>query len=128
VRQLALVEEAKGEWSRKYFALRAETLPDNQRVCVLFEDNLTPFELKQFAMQLMQSGKAEVYAVLSAKTGEGDRAEYAYAIASQTVILRDTIKELNRVLNGRGGGRDIVQGTFVADEETIRRALEASFY
>ena len=126
-RQLALIEEAKGDWSRKYFALRAATLPSGQRLCILFEDSLTPFELKQFAMQLMPSGKAEVYAVLSAKTGEGDSAEYAYAIASPTVALRDPIRELNRVLNGRGGGRDIVQGTFAADEATVRRTLLATF-
>lgn len=45
---------------------------------------------------------------------------YSYIIASKSLPLRTMAKEINTVLNGRGGGSDeMIQGTVGADRDTI---------
>ncbi len=49
-----------------------------------------------------------------------DETGYSYIIASQTVNLRETSKEINTALNGRGGGQPtMIQGSFKATKEEI---------
>ena len=53
-----------------------------------------------------------------------DRDGYRYIIGSKQVDLRALSKELNVVLNGRGGGSAaMIQGSAQTDETTIREYI-----
>ena len=46
-------------------------------------------------------------------------------MASQTIDLKTKVKELNALLCGRGGGqKEMVQGTFQTDIETIKKVIQ----
>ena len=53
---------------------------------------------------------------------------YSYVILSQTLNLRDYIKDLNEALCGRGGGKaEVIQGNFKETKENIENALLKTF-
>ena len=57
-----------------------------------------------------------------------ERQGYSYIILSQSLNLRDYVKELNTSLNGKGGGKpDIIQGSFQANKEEIKNVLLKTF-
>ena len=88
----------------------------------LFEEGLTPFELKVFATQVAESKKGAVTALFAPAVSSDGASVYNYVIAWDDARLRDASKTLNQRLNGRGGGKDMVQGSFKAtraDIETI---------
>ena len=50
---------------------------------------------------------------------------YQYVMASQKIDLKIKVNELNDLLAGRGGGqKEMVQGTFRADIETIKKVIQ----
>ena len=57
----------------------------------------------------------------SGKAGDG----YKYSVGSTKTDMPKFIKEANKALNGRGGGRgDIMQGSFSAAAADIERYLK----
>lgn len=60
--------------------------------------------------------KASICAFFS----ETDEGEYSYVIASNSIDVRDLVKELNTTFNGKGGGRpQYAQGKISADKSSI---------
>ena len=55
---------------------------------------------------------------------EGDAGRIAYVIAAGETDLRPACKELNRRLNGRGGGKpQMVQGSWASSWEDAEAAI-----
>ena len=86
---------------------------------VLFEEGLSPDGLRRLCSAVLHTcaGRCACFS--------GDNASgYKYAVGQLGGDLRELVKELNRALNGRGGGKpDFAQGSVQAP----RAAIEAFF-
>ncbi len=112
-----------GELRRKYAQalkenalLRLEQLPSQQgNLCFLLPD--ADGETLRAAANEGVKKCTGLFVCLSGN----DTDAYRYAIASQSLNLREKAKEINAALSGRGGGNDtMIQGSFFCTEETIR--------
>ena len=98
---------------------RASQLPEHQKLLLDFETGLDTVRLREFANTLVESRDAETAAVFC-----GQDQLWSYVIVSRRADLKAVSAELNRRLNGRGGGsRQMIQGTCTADRETITAAV-----
>ena len=89
----------------------------------VFEEDLSPFELKRFAGMLKEKFSESSIGVFSSIEGG-----FNYVIASSDPELPKISKSLNAKLNGRGGGRDgMVQGTYRVDKKTVEEAFDEIF-
>lgn len=121
---LALRDQKIAELTMKIFEIKSQFMPTGAKVVVLFEEGLTPLELRNYATLLSAKGKGRVVAVLSATAPD----TWSYVIVGPIDLMRDASRELNKKLCGRGGGSNgTVQGAFKADAETIRAAIEDQF-
>ena len=120
-------DERIAQMNQRYFEMKTAMLPADQTILTLFEEGLTPFELKLFATQVAESKKAQVTALLAPATAADRALVYNYVIAWDDARLREASKTLNQRLNGRGGGKDMVQGSFKADRAEIETAIAEVF-
>ena len=103
----------------KWLESEAESAADGQKMGVLFEEGLTPVEVRKLADRIQQ--KAELAAVFSG-TDEGG---YQYVICSRIRDVAALGREFNRALSGRGGGKNpMVQGSVKAKRKQIEAFLE----
>lgn len=113
------LREKINELNKKYMKARAELLP-SEKICILAEEGMTMMEIRKFCEYLLKEEKGEICAVLSPKDENG----YNYAIGSNSVNLRNKLKDWNEKLHGKGGGKpEMVQGSFSSDLETIKSVL-----
>lgn len=110
---------------RRYFKLRAESLP-REGVVLVVEEDMTPGELRKGCDVLLEKGGADAYVLLSAAGKES----CFYVIGSASADVRPAGKALNARLSGRGGGsKEAVQGTFHVSlaeaEEAVRQEIES---
>jgi alanyl-tRNA synthetase len=102
------------EYIERGFAGRAASLAGAGDV-LLFEEDLTPDLLPKLAAAVMEQCGG-VCAVFSGNDREG----YKYAAGKKGGDIRAWIRELNRELNGRGGGKPFfAQGSVQADRKAI---------
>ena len=120
-------DERIAQMNQRYFEMKTTMLPADQTILTLFEEGLTPFELKLFATQVAESKKAQVTALLAPAAAADGTVVYNYVIAWDDARLREASKTLNQRLNGRGGGKDMVQGSFKADRAEIETAIAEVF-
>lgn len=107
----------------RYLQFVAAGLKPENGVVTVFEEDLTPFELKRFAGMLKEKFPNDVVGVFSSIDGG-----FNYVIASSDPELPKISKSLNGQLNGRGGGRDgMVQGTYRADKSAVEEAFRETF-
>jgi alanyl-tRNA synthetase len=102
----------------EHFAQRALTLSGAGDV-TLFEEAMESDSLRKLAVAVMEQcgGRCAVFA-------GGDGQGYKYAIGEQNGDLRSFVKELNKALNGRGGGKPFfVQGSVNATRQEIETFL-----
>ncbi|MEY8337141.1 DHHA1 domain-containing protein [Lachnospiraceae bacterium 62-35] len=105
---------------QELFAVRTKGYPDSGQPLVLFEEGMSPIQLRQFCTLLYEKGKGSVVIVCGEKDGS-----FQYAAGSSTVDMKEFAKKANSILNGRGGGsRQMAQGTFQASREEIVKAVE----
>lgn len=89
-----------------------------------FEEGLDADAVRRLAVLMMESC-GELTAVFSGD----DKAGYKYALGKVNGDLRSMVKRLNRVLNGRGGGKPFfAQGSVKASREEIERFFEMEKY
>ena len=113
------------ELLRELLELRAEAAPDGERLVVVFEKDMKPVEIRKYCDLLLKKGKGEVCCVLSGSDKEG---VYSYCLGSTHENMQSSIKILNSILSGRGGGSpQMVQGTFAADAAFIEAELQKMF-
>lgn len=97
---------------KKIFTLKRDSVPEGETCPVFFEEDTEPFELRVFVEMLL-----EKFPSAAALSGN-DRDGYKYAVGSTKTDMASFIKEANKALGGRGGGRgDIMQGSFSASAE-----------
>jgi alanyl-tRNA synthetase len=107
----------------RYLQFVAAGLKPENGVITVFEEDLTPFELKRFAGMLKEKFPNDAVGVFSSIDGG-----FNYVIASSDPELPKISKSLNGQLNGRGGGRDgMVQGTYRADKSAVEEAFRETF-
>ena len=105
---------------RQLFALKAETYPESEEALAVFEEGLSPVQLRQFATLLYEEGKGSVAGVFS----EDENGAFQYALGSSRFDMRGLSRGMNQRLNGRGGGSSLMaQGTFRAGREEIEAAF-----
>lgn len=130
--KLALVPEAveklKNEIQEKDFAngrlwqqlleKKAESYPESNDILAVFEENLSPVQLRQLATMLYEKKKGKIAGVFS---GKEEEQLYQYALGSSQADMRKLSKAMNGALNGRGGGSNLMaQGSFKASAAEIR--------
>ena len=133
--KLALVPEAveklKNEIQEKDFAngrlwqqlleKKAESYPESNDILAVFEENLSPVQLRQLATMLYEKKKGKIAGVFS---GKEEEQLYQYALGSSQADMRKLSKAMNGALNGRGGGSNLMaQGSFKASAAEIREVL-----
>ena len=110
-----------GKLGSSLLALKAGQFPESTEPLIVFEEDLTPIQVRQYATLLYEQNKAGVAAVCS---GNDRDSEYHYALGSSRMDMRALSKAMNSRLSGRGGGSSLMaQGTFRA----AREAIEAAF-
>jgi len=103
---------------KEIFRLRA-SLMEECTTAVLYEDGLSPYDLRLFALQVCE--RAEVAAVFS----QNSAGAFHYAVASKTADAREISAKLNAALNGRGGGKkELAQGSVNASRGEIEKVME----
>lgn len=103
---------------KQIFELKRDSLKEDETCAVFFEENMEPFELRLFAEMLLE--KVPSAAVFSGSDEEG----YKYAVGSTKTDMSAFIKEANKALGGRGGGRgNIMQGAFTASRDETERYI-----
>ncbi|MCI5851218.1 MAG: alanyl-tRNA editing protein, partial [Sutterellaceae bacterium] len=123
--EVAARDQKIAQINERYFRLKASTVPAGQKFALFFEDGLSQIEIKKFCNLLVEEKRAGVCAVLSpAASGNA----WNYIVASDTTDLKAIGKDLNKALNGRGGGNGkFVQGTYQAAREEIEQKLKEAF-
>ena len=88
-----------------------------------FEEGMERTSLVNFADKMLKEKNIGTVAICNQ-----ERQGYSYIILSQSLNLRDYVKELNTSLNGKGGGKpEIIQGSFQANKEEIKNVLLKTF-
>lgn len=102
------LKQKLNEANRRYFESEAAGIPQGQKAVLFYEENMAPLEIRKFCEYLTDRKKAELIFILSRKEDH----VLNYAIGSPCLDLKEMGKDWNRRLNGRGGGKDILQGSF----------------
>lgn len=103
----------------KIFAQKAREFEGKGNV-LLFEKDLEADGVRRLAVAVMETCHG-CCAVFSGDDSQG----YKYAIGEKDGNLREFVKEMNQILNGRGGGKPFfVQGSVNTSEEEIRKYFQ----
>lgn len=98
---------------------KVEAIEAGKRSVVLFEQGLSPVDVRKLTDRLQE--KAGFAAVFCGDDAEG----YKYVVISKDEDVAALGKELNRVLSGRGGGRNpMIQGSVAASRSEIEVFLK----
>ncbi|MBR2801597.1 MAG: alanyl-tRNA editing protein [Erysipelotrichaceae bacterium] len=113
----------RGELLRRYFSLIVQETAAADPL-ILGERDLDSEELRLLGNMLVESGKTKTAVLYSLKENGGN-----YLAVSEERDLRPLAKELNSRISGRGGGsKEMIRGSFQADEETVIKAAREVFY
>lgn len=104
---------------QRLFEMMVKEIPEGQEKTLIFEDGLNAVEIRKLADML--SERTGLAAVFSGSDGEG----YKYVVCSRQKDAAALGKDLNRELNGRGGGKNpMIQGSLQAEKAQIREFFE----
>ena len=110
-----------GRLCQQLLEKKVESYPESGEVLAVFEEGLSPVQLRQLSTMLYEKGKGKIVGVFS---GKEEEQVYQYALGSSQADMRKLSKAMNSELNGRGGGSELMaQGTFKAGEKEIREVL-----
>ena len=103
--------------------LKAEDCPATEGNLCVFDNVLDEVALRELVNLLMEKCGG-----IAAAFSGSDETGYRYIMGSRRVDLRRCAKEINRLIDGRGGGKpQMIQGSATADAERIRAAMETDF-
>ena len=123
-----LAEQQKGKeriaaLSMELARLKAERCPATEGNLCVFDNVLDEVALRELVNLLMEKCGG-----IAAAFSGSDETGYRYIMGSRRVDLRRCAKEINRLIDGRGGGKpQMIQGSATADAERIRAAMETDF-
>ncbi len=99
---------------------KLEQVSTYQELYIDVIDMVDQVAVRKFCNAMLEQHKTNTCVVLMKKDSE-----YSYLMMTKALPLRQLIKEINPLLNGRGGGSDeMVQGSFKAEIEEIQRILK----
>ena len=103
--------------------LKAERCPATEGNLCVFDNVLDEVALRELVNLLMEKCGG-----IAAAFSGSDEAGYRYIMGSRHVDLRRCAKEINRLIDGRGGGKpQMIQGSAAASAGKIRKAMETDF-
>ena len=103
--------------------LKAEDCPATEGNLCVFDNVLDEVALRELVNLLMEKCDG-----IAAAFSGSDETGYRYIMGSRQVDLRRCAKELNRLIDGRGGGKPrMIQGSAAASSARIREAMETNF-
>ena len=103
--------------------LKAEDCPATEGNLCVFDNVLDEVALRELVNLLMEKCGG-----IAAAFSGSDETGYRYIMGSRRVDLRRCAKEINRLIDGRGGGKpQMIQGSAAAGAEHIRQAMETDF-
>ena len=103
--------------------LKAEDCPATEGNLCVFDNVLDEVALRELVNLLMEKCGG-----IAAAFSGSDETGYRYIMGSRQVDLRRCAKELNRLIDGRGGGKPrMIQGSAAASSARIREAMETNF-
>lgn len=108
------------ELSRELAKFRAEAIEETEGNVCLFDDVLDEPALREIVNEAVKKcgGIAAVFS-------GNDEVGYRYIMGSRTVDLRAAAGEINKALNGRGGGKsEMIQGNCNIDKKSISTYME----
>lgn len=112
--ELAAMHEQLITVQRQLIRLKVETVEPGSEPLVVFEDLADPNCAREYVNLLVERREGPVVLYLARGTG------YQYIMATRSGSVRALGQQMNKALNGRGGGSDaMVQGTLQADREAI---------
>ena len=118
--ELAACQNKAGELSKRLIESRVEALPDFDGRLYLIEPDFDAQQLRQLVNRILEEKKGKIALALG-KLEEG----YLYVLGSQSEDMRLLSKEMNGLLNGRGGGSiQMAQGTFFIEKGPLRAVLK----
>ncbi|MDD5799720.1 MAG: DHHA1 domain-containing protein [Coriobacteriales bacterium] len=110
---------------REKIADEVATLQADGGLLLHYEDGLEIDELRYLCECATQRDDVKTVVALSNVEGSADRV--AFVMASDTVDLRPVCKQLNKQLNGRGGGKpQMVQGSWATTRDAAESAVRAA--
>lgn len=99
------------------FSARCDAVDQSDRPVCLFEDSLSPGELRRFCIMLTER-RAGVCAVFSGD----DETGYRYALGAKSGDMRALSQRMHQALGGRGGGNTgLVQGAVEGTRGGVER-------
>ncbi len=121
------LKQENGELSARISALyqeliaeRTERMAVSDKNIVLIEQEFDGLRLRQLANRVLEEKKAKIILALS-----GIKGGFLYVIGSQSEDVRPLAKELNGLLNGRGGGSmQMAQGTYYTERKLLCAILK----
>ena len=103
--------------------LKAEDCPATEGNLCVFDNVLDEVALRELVNLLMEKCGG-----IAAAFSGSDETGYRYIMGSRRVDLRRCAKEINRLIDGRGGGKSrMIQGSAAAGAARIREAMETNF-
>ena len=103
--------------------LKAEDCPATEGNLCVFDNVLDEVALRELVNLLMEKCGG-----IAAAFSGSDETGYRYIMGSRHVDLRRCAKEINRLIDGRGGGKpQMIQGSAAAGARRIREAMETDF-
>lgn len=118
-RIMAQLEETKAALitaQTKLFEQRLQSVDLTSPAICLFEDDLTPGDLKRFG-GILQQKCDNIAAIFS-----GENGSFRYAVAAKDGDARIVSKQMHKALGGKGGGqKELTQGSVPAEREDIER-------
>ena len=103
--------------------LKAESCPATGGNLCVFDNVLDEVALRELVNLLMEKCGG-----IAAAFSGSDETGYRYIMGSRRVDLRRCAREINCLIDGRGGGKpQMIQGSAAADAGRIRQAMERDF-
>ena len=117
--EISQLKQKVGALSRSLAEERAKQIPETQGNICVFETDADMNMLQN----IVNICKDKCTGFAAAMSGD-DKNGYSYIIAGGNIPLRTLAVQINKSLNGRGGGNDdMIRGRFAADREAINKYL-----
>lgn len=117
--EISQLKQKIGALSRSLAEERAKQIPQTEGNICVFETDADMNMLQN----IINICKNKCTGFAAAMSGD-DKNGYNYIIASGNMPLRTFAVQINKTLNGRGGGSDdMIRGHFAADKDTINKYL-----
>lgn len=120
-RELVKLQEKLSESYGKLIENKVECMEESRQDIYLIEPDFGSLQLRQMVNRILEEKKGKNVLALAGNIEGG----FLYVLGSQSEDMRLLSKELNKLLNGRGGGSmQMAQGTFFTEKEKLCAILK----